>query len=260
MTAIAELLRREARRMPQREALIFGDRTTNYAEFDANVDRHAAALSALGVAKGERLALLAPNSDSYLLAFFAGLRLGAIIVPINTRLAAPEVAHILDDCGARVLVFDADLGGLARESSALVAVDPPDMVGLRAAGDVPNLDALAAGAPAGWEPPEVHEGDDALILYTSGTTGHPKGVLLDHRRAIWAVRDRDARPQGRRALPPPRAVLPLGRRDLRHHVDDARRDARHPPELHSTHAPGCNRAPPMHLLPRSAHDVPDAAP
>jgi acyl-CoA synthetase (AMP-forming)/AMP-acid ligase II len=187
MTAIAGLLAREAHRMPQREALIFGDRTTTYAEFDAEVDRHAAALSALGVTKSDRVALLAANSDRYLLAFFAGLRLGAIIVPINTRLAAPEVAHILEDSGARVLVFDPELEALAYESRALVALNPPELVGLRAAGDVPDLEALAAAAPPDWEPPEVHEGDEALILYTSGTTGHPKGVLLDHRRAIWAA-------------------------------------------------------------------------
>src|SRR5215216_84566 len=186
VVTIAELLRREVRRVPHREALIFGDRTATYAELDADVDRYAAALSSLGVESGDRLALLAANSDRYLTAFFAGLRLGATIVPINTRLAAPEVAHILRDSGARVLVFDPDLKTLARQSRVLVESDPPDLIGLRAAGDVADLETLAAGTSLGWEPPEVSEHDNALIMYTSGTTGRPKGVLLDHRRAVWA--------------------------------------------------------------------------
>ena len=166
--------------------MIIEGRTTTYEEFDSDVDRYATALSSLGLKPGDRLALLAANSDRYLVTMFACLRLGAIVVPINTRLAAPEVAHILQDSGARVLVFDPELGALAHESCSGVNCDPPGLVGLGADGGGPDLQALAAEKPTGWEPSLVSEDDDALLMYTSGTTGRPKGVLLDHRRAIWA--------------------------------------------------------------------------
>jgi fatty-acyl-CoA synthase len=160
LTVIGDVLAREARRVPQREAVVFKGVRLTYAELDAAVDRWAAALQRHGVRHGDRLALLAPNSDGFLLCFFAGLRLGAILVPVNTRLAAPEVAHILSDAGAAVLVVDAELAPLTERALPLVDGPAPAVVA---------LDALAAARPIpGWTAPAVSEDDDALIIYTSG--------------------------------------------------------------------------------------------
>ena len=160
-----------ASRVPAREALVFADRRLTWAQLDREVDRVAAALCALGLEKGDRCALMAPNCDGFVIAYYAALRLGAIVVPVNTRLAAPEIAHVLRDSGTRVLVFDP---GLAGKVEALTE-RPPTSVSLA------ELTITAPAVPAR----DVNESDDAVILYTSGTTGHPKGVLLDHQRLLW---------------------------------------------------------------------------
>lgn len=186
MPTIPGTLRSTAHRVPEAEALIFGDTSYSYRELDAAVDRYAAVLRAMGLAKGDRLALMSTNSDRFILTFYAAQRLGAILVPINPASAPPELDHMLRDSGASILAF------------APVLVDRVD----RTADDEPLpscvnavvslgecagfVDLSAAAADAVTEPIEadVREDDDALILYTSGTTGRPKGVLLDHHRAM----------------------------------------------------------------------------
>jgi fatty-acyl-CoA synthase/feruloyl-CoA synthase len=183
---INALLAANGRRTPEREALVFGDRRLTWADLDAEVDRIAGALAERGVRNGDRCALLAPNSDGFVLAFYAVLRLGALLVPVNSRLARPEIAYIIRDSGSRLLLYDpaleASVEALAEhgvsEDLCILALGPG-----RAADD---LLALARHRPSRTTHDEPDEDDDALILYTSGTTGEPKGVLLDHRRAVWA--------------------------------------------------------------------------
>src|SRR5919205_1352120 len=100
-----------ATRVPAREALVFGDRRLTWAQLDQEVERFAAALCVLGLGKGDRCALMAPNSDGFVIAYYAALRLGAIVVPVNTRLATPDIVHVLRDSGSSILVFDPDLAG-----------------------------------------------------------------------------------------------------------------------------------------------------
>ena len=187
MPTIAGTLRATAAQAPDSDALKFGEREYTYAELDHAVDRAAAALQSLGVAKGDRVALMATNSDTFVIAFYAVLRLGAIFVPVNPALAPPEVAHVVSDSGATVLLFDPALAATvvaARDGGQVDGVR--EFVALEALPGFPDLPALVAGA-ARLAEPDVREDDDALLLYTSGTTGRAKGALFDHHRAIWVA-------------------------------------------------------------------------
>ena len=182
MPSIGQILERNARRVPDRTALVFENKRYTYADLDATVNRAAHAIARLGVNKGDRVALMSPNSDQFVIAYYALLKLGVIVVPTNVRLAAPELAYQLEDSGARLILYDPDVATVvqsAAESTGVrnLCLSPYD--------DWPNLSkALLRESP---NPPEVlvREDDDAQILYTSGTTGRPKGVLLDHHRVVW---------------------------------------------------------------------------
>jgi acyl-CoA synthetase (AMP-forming)/AMP-acid ligase II len=181
MPTIASTLRSTARRVPDTVALIFGERACTYRELDAQVDRTATALADLGLARGDRFALMATNSDAFVVAFYAALRLGAIFVPINPASAPPELRYLLEDSGATMFVHDPAVA--ATVDVVRAAGLPPTTRHVLALGE---LASLAAQADGGEVPDPVTESDDALILYTSGTTGKPKGALFDHHRVVWA--------------------------------------------------------------------------
>ncbi len=179
MPSIPDTLRTTAARCPDREALVFGDRRRTYRELHREVEATAAALVARGVVPGDRVLLMSPNSDAFVIAAYAALRTGAILVPANPRNAPPEVAHLVTDSGATAVLY--------ADESAKVAI-----TGAEQAGTSPillNLTELAALA-VGDHPPVGHlpaESDDALLIYTSGTTGTPKGALFDHHRSLWCA-------------------------------------------------------------------------
>lgn len=185
MPTIAGTLRSTAARVPQREALVFGALRYTYAELDAAVDRVAAVLLDDGLRKGERLALMSTNTDRFVVTFYAAQRVGAVVVPVNPASAGPEIDYLVRDSGASVLVFAPAVGETVRTA---VAGGLPE--GLRiyctaADEEYPDLFARAAERPAQHVDAEVAESDDAEILYTSGTTGRPKGALFDHYRMMW---------------------------------------------------------------------------
>lgn len=191
MLTVDAALRDHARSKPEAVALIVANRRYRYGELDAAVDRACDDLRRLGLRRGDRLALLTGNSDRFVIALFAALRAGAVAVPLNPGSAPSELDHLLADADPAVLAFDgavADPAGLRRSSS-------PD--GLRA---IVDLDAMIPAAPLVNAPPAdtptattpaaepVTGEQDALILYTSGTTGRPRGALFDHRRVLAASR------------------------------------------------------------------------
>ena len=184
MPTIPGSLRYTARRVPGAPALVFGDRAYTYAELDTAVDRTANALAELGLRQGDRFALMAANSDRFVVTFYAALRLGAIVVPVNPASAPPEISYLLEDSDAAMFAFDP--ASAAAVTTALEAGRPPMAVALGAAEGFADLTELAAAAPDREVTDTVTEADDALILYTSGTTGRPKGALFDHHRAMWA--------------------------------------------------------------------------
>ncbi|MFC5060674.1 acyl-CoA synthetase [Actinomycetospora atypica] len=168
---------RRAERSPEKVALIDGPSgaRTSYAELDRRVGSRAHDLAGRGVGPGDRVALLGENSTAYLEWLFAVARLGAIAVPVNMRLAPAEVVHVLADSGARLLVHSAAFAGLAAAALA----------------EHPGVDTVDLGAEPGTDPRREREpeagrgGEPCVIMYTSGTTGRPKGAVLTHDNMLW---------------------------------------------------------------------------
>ncbi|MGW0188425.1 acyl-CoA synthetase [Streptomyces sp. NPDC003362] len=169
---------RRARKTPYRTALVHGEKSTDYRTLHTRTTRLAHALRARGVGRGDRVAYLGPNHPSYLETLFAAGTLGAVFVPLNTRLAAPEIAYQLADSGAKALVHGPGHAGLV---AAL-----PGGAGERTQIEVgAGYEQVLAAAPD--EPiDEPVTGDDlCVIMYTSGTTGRPKGAMLTHGNLTW---------------------------------------------------------------------------
>ena len=176
---------RRARRTPDRVAVIHaGDRLT-YAQMHDRVSRLAHGLRGLGAGRGDRVAYLGPNHPAFLETLFAAGTLGAILVPLNTRLAAPELARHLADSGSRALIYGA---GQAAKVAALRDAAPAlrDVVALGepASGELSYAGLLAAGPGTDLDEP-VGLDDPCLIMYTSGTTGGSKGATLSHGNITW---------------------------------------------------------------------------
>jgi fatty-acyl-CoA synthase len=168
-------------------ALAMGDRSYSYLELHELTNRLARALFDLGLRKGDRVAGLMVNSPEFVLVLVACAKLGAIMVPINVRLSAAEIGYILADSGADMLVMDGALAVAGR--SALiqpgVRVRSVAVIDGAATDDELAFDSLvAADTPAEWGA-DVAGGDVALIMYTSGTTGLPKGAMLTHDNLLW---------------------------------------------------------------------------
>jgi fatty-acyl-CoA synthase len=186
---LADLLRRSAKRFPNKTAIVCGATRWTFAEFDEVTDRLAAGLARKGIAKGSRVAVLSRNSHAFAALRFALARLGAVLVPINFMLKAEEVAYILRHAGAGMLATDSGLADLARSAAALdtqVAQFvwlPSEEPSAPAAG-MTTFDELVDRRDA---PPEADlKGDDlAQIVYTSGTESSPKGAMLTHDAVIW---------------------------------------------------------------------------
>ncbi|MDX3542181.1 o-succinylbenzoate--CoA ligase [Streptomyces europaeiscabiei] len=169
---------RRARKTPQRTALIHGDTSITYGELYERTTRLAHALRASGVRRGDRIAYLGPNHPSYLETLFAAGTLGAVFVPLNTRLAGPEIAYQLADSGAKALVYGPGFTGL-------VAGLPGDTDVRTYVETGTEYEALLAGAEAEPIDQPVTADDTCIIMYTSGTTGRPKGAMLTHGNIIW---------------------------------------------------------------------------
>ncbi|GLP70753.1 fatty-acyl-CoA synthase [Streptomyces sp. TUS-ST3] len=169
---------RRARKTPHRTALIHGDTTVTYAELHTRVTRLARALRARGIRRGDRVAYLGPNHPSYLETLFAAGTLGAVFVPLNTRLAGPEIAYQLSDSGARALVYGPSHAGLVAGLPGSTDVRTYVEVGA-------EYEGLLTESPTDPVDEPVTPDDTCIIMYTSGTTGRPKGAMLTHGNLTW---------------------------------------------------------------------------
>lgn len=161
---------------PQNTALVSGDTRLTYAALDTEIAHVAAGLAALGVARGDRVAMLLGNGVPFVVVTFAAARLGAITVPLSIRDQRPGIRHALVNSQAVALIAEGDLAdivpppGETPDLRARIAVGP--------ASGFSDYESLRAADPAATEPAEADEEDVATILYTSGTTGVPKGATL----------------------------------------------------------------------------------
>ncbi|MFI7481355.1 long-chain fatty acid--CoA ligase [Kocuria sp. M1R5S2] len=166
-------------------AVVHGERTLTYRELHDRSHRLATALSGRGVGPGDRVGFLGENSPAYLETMFAAGILGAVLVPLNTRLAVPEIRYQLEDAGVSALVHDAALTGLAEPAARELADVTRWVVAEESADGTPTLESVIAAAEPWTQDVPVTLDDLAVILYTSGTTGRPKGACLTHGNFTW---------------------------------------------------------------------------
>ena len=181
--SVHAMLAHAVARRPQGLALICGEERLSYSELDALVGEAAGSLRALGVEKGDRVAVVLGNSIAFVVVLFAAARLGAVSVPLNIRHTLAENSHIIGDCEAKVVVHEFDLADRVPMAGALPSLT--HALALRHEAG-PMLAELRVGAPV-LTAEAVGEDETATILYTSGTTGRPKGAMLTHLSIAHSV-------------------------------------------------------------------------
>ncbi|MEY2819825.1 MAG: hypothetical protein RL275_3288, partial [Chloroflexota bacterium] len=184
----ADILTKRALLTPNREALIelaTGVHYT-YAELNQRANRAANFLrETCGVEKGDRVSILAHNTVAYVDLLFGVAKIGAILAPLNWRLTSRELIYIFNDCQPKVLIVGPEFVSVYNEMKDSIKVD--HLISIEGA-DVPGesyeklIDQASAGEP---QSPAIVGDDPVCILYTSGTTGRPKGAVLPHRQVIW---------------------------------------------------------------------------
>lgn len=190
--SLHDRFRQAARRFPGNRAIVFGGRTTDYTTLDQLSDRAAASLAARGIAKGDRIGLYCVNSDAFVIAYFGILKAGAVVVPINLLLNPKEVAFILGDAEARALIYHEAFAGNVKAVPFQGPGSPFQVcIGANKArpDDLSWPDLLAPNTPPLQDSIACSRDDLAVLLYTSGTTGRPKGAMLTHGNLLSNTAD-----------------------------------------------------------------------
>ncbi|MGD9495316.1 MAG: long-chain fatty acid--CoA ligase [Armatimonadota bacterium] len=184
MDSLSQMLRATAHRRPDAPALRAASTSVTWAQLAGAVETVAGGLHELGMRRGDRLGMILPNCPQFVITYFATVRLGAIAVPVNPLLAPVEVAYIAQDAGMRMMVAAEHTAPLAQAAAAQCpALEQLVVVGETVPDGAVDFAALMAARPG--EMPEPGAGEDvAALLYTSGTTGRPKGAMLTHRNLI----------------------------------------------------------------------------
>jgi feruloyl-CoA synthase len=178
---IAQIMDINAKKFGSQDCLRAGGRSWTFLETKEQSERVAAVLQSMGIGKGDKVAIMSQNTPAFVFAFYGILKAGATVTPINHKLAAPEVDYIINHSESKIFVFDGSLAELARKihnSIRKISIDS-------AVEGFEQLEELLSDAPS-FSPVTISDSDIAEILYTSGTTGKPKGCLHTHRGVVMA--------------------------------------------------------------------------
>lgn len=184
MITLSDIPRKWSRLAPEREALVSDEQRLSWRELDERVDRLAHAFRALGIGPGEHIAVLAFNHNRFVELYYAASRAGNVIVPLNWRLAGDELRHILDDAEVVALFVDPEFWPVAEQ----ICGDVPGLRTVVSLGDpidgAENYEDLLAAAPADPFADVRDENALFILMYTGGTTGNPKGVMISNRNIM----------------------------------------------------------------------------
>ena len=179
MINLSSFIAFHARRTPDRCALKYRGEDISYAEFDARIRRVGGWLAARGIGPGDVVAVLMKNSTAFLELVFATSHIGAVFLPINYRLSADEVGYIVGNSGARILIADEELADIAAGSAPVVLLD-----------EATQSDATRLAPDIAPAPMHIRQPRDLMrLMYTSGTTDRPKGVMLTYENLYWKSAD-----------------------------------------------------------------------
>ena len=258
VTTLGEILPEAARRFGDSTALVIEDARLSFSELDARSSQVANGLLSLGVQTGDRVTLYGPNCWEWVVAYYAVAKAGGVVNPISSMLTADEVAYVVADSGARVLMTSAEKGGpildlVGRGDLAHVVMWGSDEV----PDDATPFSTWLEEQSASLDPIRRTAGDLAAICYTSGTTGHPKGAMQSNRAVVSAgvgTALMGARGPGRSGaqLTTSRARVRIVRAERR---DAGRLDAGHRAPVRGGGSPGCGGRAPGHVDGRCAHGV-----
>ncbi len=184
---VDDLLKNTVIKFPRRNALVYLNDRWTYEALEERVIRLANGLARKGTKKGDRVAVMFYNSNHFVETYFAALRIGAVVTPVNFRFVGPEIEYIINDSGASVFFYDGEFheriaaiqDGLKGvkvfrgNSTSRVRASPWIMRLLLAEGDTAEVHVA------------IEEGDPCQLMYTSGTTGRPKGAVIAHRAVMW---------------------------------------------------------------------------
>ncbi|OHD81066.1 MAG: long-chain fatty acid--CoA ligase [Sulfuricurvum sp. RIFCSPHIGHO2_02_FULL_43_9] len=178
------MLERVTEENPSKRVIFIDDKSFSYQSFLESVDRFARALELIGISKGERIALICPNGIEFVQSVFAISKLGAITVPLNTMLKNEEYRYILGDCGAKILItaskFAKEVGNLSETVETIEHTIWIDQAPIEDSQHL-VLDEILSDHLHTHRPSPAKLDDTAVIFYTSGTTGHPKGAMISNR-------------------------------------------------------------------------------
>jgi fatty-acyl-CoA synthase len=195
MINVGDWIRKWSLLQPEKKALYFEDQPFTYQEVNHRTNQLSHLLLEMGIKKGDRIAVLLRNCSQYVHIFLGVSKIGAILVPLNWRLAGPELQFILQDSGSRTLIFDPEFEEVVASICPLLSIANGDYlaVGLPCPDWAIDYEKAVSGQPIS-EPPvkEPAGGEDPhILMYTSGTTGLPKGAVLSQRKTFFNVLNAD---------------------------------------------------------------------
>lgn len=182
---IGEVAANRAYLSPEIEGFIGKARRYTFKQMNDRINQFSHFLKSLSVQAGERMALLCKNNEGFITAFFGAAKIGVITIPVNWRLSAREVEYILEDCGASILIYDEAFSELVESIKEKI----PVRIFVQSEGlkkNDPLIDELISDIPSIEPEYTTFDTDPILFMYTSGTTGKPKGAVITHRNLLFA--------------------------------------------------------------------------